>query len=329
MAFSPEGMFYLGKEDLEPTISSAGTGLRSMFGLQNEKEAVDSILQSGDFSTPESRKAILEQIRAISPKAYYKYAKLENEKLEADQKIQHSIDKPLIKQRWNLEGKYGAAASFAPDNLTGLEGYEELSASIKANPKKARLLITTFINKLPTEVKGAYKTEFSDFMKTKEENYMTTWLRAGVKSDGYSGSFAKKDLTLGTDDGGSDTGTETDIGTSGVEGITQIDPSSSQWDQAQQGNKGKIEVGMRVGKVYNKLRKSITGKLEINLNDAELEAENKKDAVADWLSKEGRQYFKDHAKQLPAFEKDPVDWYFKNKGKGDKTDYSKYSFWGN
>ncbi len=328
MAFSPEGMFYLGKEDLEPTISSAGTGLRSMFGLQNEKEAVDSILQSGDFSTPESRKAILEQIRAISPKAYYKYAKLENEKLAADQKMQHSTDKPLIKQRWNLEGKPNAMIGWATTNLSGEKGYDDFIKNLGTT--NAEFATHKFINGIEdNDSKAAYKKTFKSYMDNEEENYMTTWLRAGVKSDGYSGSFAKKDLTLGTDDGGSDTGTETDIGTSGVEGITQIDPSSSQWDQAQQGNKGKIEVGMRVGKVYNKLRKSITGKLEINLNDAELEAENKKDAVADWLSKEGRQYFKDHAKQLPAFEKDPVDWYFKNKGKGDKTDYSKYSFWGN
>ena len=105
MAFTPDGMFYLGKEDLAPTIGLAGTGVRGMLGLQNKKEAVDSLMQSGDFSTPESRRAILEQIRAVDPDAYQKYAR-ENQEWEAKELgLAAKAGEPALKQVWrNIEG---------------------------------------------------------------------------------------------------------------------------------------------------------------------------------------------------------------------------------
>jgi len=37
MAFSPDGMFYLGAKELEPTVGLAGTGIRGMLGVQERE----------------------------------------------------------------------------------------------------------------------------------------------------------------------------------------------------------------------------------------------------------------------------------------------------
>ena len=67
MAFTPDGMFYLSKEDYAPTMSTLGGAARGMLGLQNKEEAVNAILQGADYDTPEGRKAALDQIRSIDP----------------------------------------------------------------------------------------------------------------------------------------------------------------------------------------------------------------------------------------------------------------------
>ena len=117
MAFSPDGMFYLGKEDLEPTIGSAGTGIRSVLGLQNKKEAVDSILESGNFDTPESRRAVLEQIRAVDSEAYYKYADL-NQKYESKElDLKSKFGSPALKRAWRDTEGPRASVTWATEHL--------------------------------------------------------------------------------------------------------------------------------------------------------------------------------------------------------------------
>jgi hypothetical protein len=75
MAFTPEGMFYLGKEDVEPTIGLAGQGIRGMLGVQNEEEAVKSLMAEADFSTSEGKEAFLQQLQSVSPDAYTEFSK--------------------------------------------------------------------------------------------------------------------------------------------------------------------------------------------------------------------------------------------------------------
>ncbi len=342
MAFSPDGMFYLGKEDLAPTIDSAGTGIRSMFGLQNKKEAVDSILQSGDFSTPKSRQAVLEQIRAVDSEAYYKYAKLENEKLAADQKMQHSTDKPLIKQRWNLEGKPNAMIGWATTNLSGEAGYDDFIKNL--GTANAEFATHKFINGIKDkDSKAAYKKTFKSYMDNEEDNYMTTWLRAGVSSDEYSGSFDKKDLTLETDDGGSDTVTPPVPFNPSKSAVSQgiVNESASYDTQQKQQRAINKNTAIRTRDMFQKitsLRKDPDiFKIERSLDSATLENENKIDEVIDWMQGIARDdfiYFKGKEKELTAFEKDPLGWYFSNinktgKKKGTTEPFSKYSFWGN
>jgi len=66
MAFSPDGMFYLGAKELEPTVGLAGTGIRGMLGVQNEKEAVDDIMRNADFTSVEGKDKALDDIRKVS-----------------------------------------------------------------------------------------------------------------------------------------------------------------------------------------------------------------------------------------------------------------------
>ena len=79
MAFSPDGMFYLGSKELEPTMDTVGGAFRGMLGVQNKEEAVNAILEGADYDTPEGRRTALEKIRAIDPEAYYKYSKMNKE----------------------------------------------------------------------------------------------------------------------------------------------------------------------------------------------------------------------------------------------------------
>ena len=79
MAFSPDGMFYLGAKELEPTMDTVGGAFRGMLGVQNKEEAVNAILEGADYDTPEGRRTALEKIRAIDPEAYYKYSKMNKE----------------------------------------------------------------------------------------------------------------------------------------------------------------------------------------------------------------------------------------------------------
>ncbi len=117
MAFTSEGMFYLGKEDLAPTIDLAGTGVRGMLGLQNKKEAVDSIMQSGDFSTPESRRAILEQIRAVDPEAHTRLAKENQEWENREYGLKEKRNVGKLNKAWIHGGRLQAIQLFAVTTL--------------------------------------------------------------------------------------------------------------------------------------------------------------------------------------------------------------------
>ena len=75
MAFTSEGMFYLGKEDLAPTIGMVGTGVRGMLGVQNEEEAVKALMSSSDLESSEGRQSFLNQLQGISPDAHKEFSK--------------------------------------------------------------------------------------------------------------------------------------------------------------------------------------------------------------------------------------------------------------
>ena len=99
MAFTPDGMFYLSKEDYAPTMNTLGGAVRGMFGVQNKEEAVNSILKSADYNTPEGRQAALSQIKAIDPTAWEKFNKM-NQDYELN-----SLSKKAYAQQVEIQNK--------------------------------------------------------------------------------------------------------------------------------------------------------------------------------------------------------------------------------
>ena len=97
MALTPDGMFYLGKEDLANERELIGKGIRGMFGVKTKKEAVEDVLKNTDLSSAEGRQNALNQIRQIDPEQY-KFWRNENQKYEQTltQGKQAQIDLELI-----------------------------------------------------------------------------------------------------------------------------------------------------------------------------------------------------------------------------------------
>ena len=81
MALTPDGMFYLGKEDLATEKELIGKGIRGMFGLKTKEEAVEDVLKGADLDSAEGRQTALNKIRQIDPEQY-KFWRNENQKYE-------------------------------------------------------------------------------------------------------------------------------------------------------------------------------------------------------------------------------------------------------
>lgn len=104
MAFTPEGMFYLSKEDLSPTLGGIGKAGRGMLGLQNKEEAIQSILQSADYNTPEGRQSALNQIRGIDVATWEKLNKM-NQDYELSKMSKEAYAKQVEIQEMTLQEK--------------------------------------------------------------------------------------------------------------------------------------------------------------------------------------------------------------------------------
>lgn len=126
MALTPDGMFYLGKEDLANEQELIGKGIRGMFGVKTKKEAVEDVLKGADLDSAEGRQSALNKIRQIDPEQY-KFWRNENQKYEqtltqgkiaqtqlesAEMKKEDLINKrlitkntPILRQMFKNEGK--------------------------------------------------------------------------------------------------------------------------------------------------------------------------------------------------------------------------------
>ena len=101
-------------------------------------------------------------------------------------------------------------------------------------------------------------------------------------------------------------------GTMKVDGITQIDTSGTQNEQAKQKATAKREVTTRVSKVFDIIKKDIKPwTFDRNLNAEDKAAQVLRDTALDWL-KDNRSYFLYHPDQLAAFEANPEQWVDKN-----------------
>ena len=193
MAFSPDGMFYLGAKELEPTVGLAGTGIRGMLGVQNEEEAVKGILQNMDSSTTEGRRAALEELRTVSPDAYYKYSKMNQEYETQELGLQEKRNKPQLETEWRLDVGKNVTSNWA-NSFLGLPGVTTRSDIVKfLNGQVQSKAITS-------GARSQSLKDYDKFMKEKKSAYLTTNKYSG-QSD-KTGTVSSKDLFGALDKGG-------------------------------------------------------------------------------------------------------------------------------
>jgi hypothetical protein len=129
MAFTPDGMFYLSQKDLQPSMDTLGTGFRGMLGLQNKEEVIGSILQDADYSTPEGRRAALDQIRQIDPVRWEELNQknIDFEKSELEVKGMRGIPEKTTYFRTQVEPNL--ISNFVKDaiNVEGISTFAEFS----------------------------------------------------------------------------------------------------------------------------------------------------------------------------------------------------------
>jgi len=358
MAFTQEGMFYLGEKDVAPNMDLLGTSVRGMLGVENKEEAIQSILQGADYDTPEGRRAALEQIRTIDPATYYELSKVNQQHELAEQKLSQGRDKPLIEQRWNLEAKHVAAAEWAASNFVGEDNYDDLSADITKNPKQAKLLISKYINEHHKDDKVAYKADLKDTLSSEKANYMSTWLARGVDSSNAKSSYEKPDI-------GSEDGENTNESSTSTEHLESLNPDSSklglQWEKNKRTRNidalgSNIKPGAwldydtdslssmpgydaTAGNLQDALTSGVNAVTSsiadiVNLFSGTVEGDKQRDiaaAASDWfISNVGHNHFANNPKELDKILKSA------NKGKAAIAYYKKikqpksgYSFWGN
>jgi len=139
MAFSPNGMFYLSSEELEPTIGLAGKGLRGMLGMPNkeekdeaDKKAVDGIIQGGDMDTLEGRNEILNSIKGVNVDAYMEFKKQFNTMETADLTLTEKRNTPTLKAEWRLDVGKKFTNRWTNANIPGQpEGITDRTALVK------------------------------------------------------------------------------------------------------------------------------------------------------------------------------------------------------
>ena len=185
MAFSPDGMFYLGSKELEPTMDTVGGAFRGMLGVQNKEEAVNAILEGADYDTPEGRRTALEKIRAIDPEAYYKYSKMNQEYETQELGLQEKRNKPQLETEWRLDVGKKVTSNWA-NSFLGLPGVTTRSDIVKfLNGQVQSKAITS-------GARSQSLKDYDKFMKEKKSAYLTTNKYSG-QSD-KTGTVSSKDL---------------------------------------------------------------------------------------------------------------------------------------
>ena len=193
MAFSPDGMFYLGSKELEPTMDTVGGAFRGMLGVQNKEEAVNAILEGADYDTPEGRRTALEKIRAIDPEAYYKYSKMNQEYETQELGLQEKRNKPQLETEWRLDVGKKVTSNWA-NSFLGLPGVTTRSDIVKfLNGQVQSKAITS-------GARSQSLKDYDKFMKEKKSAYLTTNKYSG-QSD-KTGTVSSKDLFGALDKGG-------------------------------------------------------------------------------------------------------------------------------
>ena len=178
MAFTPDGMFYLSKEDYAPSMDVLGGAARGMLGLQNKEEGVQAILEGADYKTPEGRRAALDQIRAIDPDRWATLNKQNQDYETQELALTKGYNTPVLKTEWRLDvGKKWTndwANMYLPGQPKGITTLSELNKYLSDLVKSGSMK--------NTEKNGWLKTYKAE-EKVKREAYVSTNAsRSGKKS---------------------------------------------------------------------------------------------------------------------------------------------------
>ena len=173
MAFSPDGMFYLGAKELEPTVGLAGTGIRGMLGVQNEKEAVDDIMRNADFTSVEGKDKALDDIRKVSPEAWQVIKGQFNAFEKSDLDIASKRGRPALTKSWNdvkapavtniWASTYLQEYGVSPEELVGLTTDTAITKKIMQLSKD---------DKIEKGAAGKLISAYKAHMKDERVNYM-------------------------------------------------------------------------------------------------------------------------------------------------------------
>jgi len=178
MAFTPDGMFYLSKGDYAPSMDTLGGAARGMLGLQNKEEAVNTILEGADYSTPESRRAALDQIRSIDPDRWATLNKQNQDYETQELALTKGYNTPVLKAEWRLDVGKNFTALYASENLPGQP--KDLDTRTKMIKYLNRLVSAGTIK---NQIKKDWMKDYDLTYKAKGEAYVTTNAsRSGNKS---------------------------------------------------------------------------------------------------------------------------------------------------
>lgn len=179
MAFSPDGMFYLGAKELEPTVGLAGTGIRGMLGVQNEKEAVDDIMRNADFTSVEGKDKALDDIRKVSPEAWQVIKGQFNAFEKSDLDIASKRGRPALTKSWNdvkapavtniWASTYLQEYGVSPEELVGLTTDTAITKKIMQLSKDDKIEKGA-AGKLISAYKAHMEDERVDYMEINEFN---------------------------------------------------------------------------------------------------------------------------------------------------------------
>ena len=220
---------------------------------------------------------------------------------EADLKFTKTKNKPLVTQRWNLLGRPNFISRYAETALGGLEGQEDLVAALQIAPTEQKeFIINSFLNKIPKENNGvAHKADFKKKLKEANTNFIER-----RSSDADFG----KDLEPEPGTGKRNV-TRKGKGTSTpASPYFTSDPEQNQLMQGINANRAKSSLSQKLSEIS---RSFIGFKPEFLMTDAELELENRRDEVQDWIIDGGaKTHFLNKAPtELAKFKADPVQYY--------------------
>ena len=151
--------------------------LRGMFGMQNKEEAVNTILEGADYSTPESRRVALDQIRSIDPARWATLNKQNQDYETQELGLKAKYGEPALKQAWTKTQVPALTSKWALDNLA----FYDLTGAIEAlghqpttDTDITNILVWLAKNDddLPSGKAGMLKTSYTSMLKSKKADYL-------------------------------------------------------------------------------------------------------------------------------------------------------------